>query len=139
MITCQTATERLVAHWNAPTPQVTHDIQAAIDHVHHCPHCAGRLSVLIRRLAAMVEDAPNCGERTTALPCYVQTGQNASGEEARWQSTGHPHCEVARAEMETLLDLAYADSGQQAQDTPAPDLAFLHPDRSEGPHPEQAP
>jgi len=36
--------------------------------------------------------------------------------------------------LEVLLDLAYAESGgQRAEDTPAPDLAFLHPDRREAP------
>ena len=56
MITCQTATERLVAHWNAPTPQVTQETQAAIHHVQHCPRCAVGRCVLIRMLWAKVED-----------------------------------------------------------------------------------
>jgi len=134
MITCQTATERLVAHWNAPTLQVTQETQAAIDHVYHCPRCAGRLCVLIRVLWAKAEDALNCSGCTAHLPRSVQAEQRVSGGVARWPSTGRPHCAAAPAELEALLDLAYAGRGQQAEDTPAPDLAFLHPDRCKVPH-----
>jgi hypothetical protein len=142
MITCQRATERLVAHWNAPTPQVTEETQAAIDHVHHCPRCAGRLCVLIRALSQDVEDPLTCAMCQALLPGYVQTEQDGEGREARWQPVAAhlascPYCMLARAELEALLDLAYAKIGQQAEATPAPDLAFLHSSQNEASAPWQ--
>jgi hypothetical protein len=132
MITCQTATERLVAHWSASTPRHTEELQAAIDHVHHCSRCEGRLGFLIRALSTDEEDPLTCTECEALLPDYVQAEQNGSGNEARWQPVAvHlascPACTVARAELVSLLDLTFGEASQPPAPTPAPDLAFLRP------------
>ena len=89
MITCRTATERLLARWNAPTPQHTKDLQAelqaAIDHIHHCPRCEGRLGILVRALSANAEDPLTCVECEALLPDYVQAVRAGEAGGARWQ------------------------------------------------------
>ena len=139
MITCRTATERLLAHWNAPTPQHTQDLQAelqaAIDHIHHCPRCEGRLGILVRTWSTDVEEPLTCTECEALLPDYVQAQQSGEGGEARWEPvavhlSGCPHCAEARAELELLIEQAYTPGGQRPERTPAPDLSFLDPGRT---------
>lgn len=136
MITCQTAAERLMARWSAPTPRHTEELQAAIDHIHHCPRCEGRLGFLIRALSRDEEDPLTCTECEALLPDYVQAEQERRGGEARWQPVvAHlatcPACTAARAELVSLLDLALGARTPPPARTPAPDLAFLRPAQDE--------
>ena len=138
MIDCQTATERLLAHLNATTPQHTEDLQtdlqAAMDHIQHCPRCEGGLGILALALRSDVEDALTCTECEERLPEYVLAAQSGQESEARWQPVavhlaGCPHCIEARAELELLIE--FQEAGPRPARTPAPDLAFLRPARSE--------
>jgi hypothetical protein len=139
MKSCRTATERLLAHWNAPAPQRTKDLQAelqaAIDHVHHCSRCEGRLGIFVRALSADVEDPLTCTECEALLPDYVQAQQSGQGKEARWQPIAThlascPHCVEERAELEMLVKEAFVGGEKRPLRAPAPDLSFLEPTRT---------
>lgn len=141
---CTKAAERLLAHWNAPGPQHTEtlqpELQAAIDHIQHCPRCEGRLGFLVRALSAEVEDPLTCAECEALLPDYVQAQQIGCGEEARWQPVAAhlascPHCAAAQADLEALLGLAFGERIMTRVQTPAPDLAFLRPTSAPPPAP----
>jgi hypothetical protein len=149
MITCRTATERLVAHWSAPASQHNTtdsqpELQAAIEHVHHCPRCEERLGFLVRTLSADVRDTLTCVECEALLPEYVQAEQSGREGEARWERVAAhlascPHCAEARAALEVLLDLAYGAPGGRPERAPAPDVAFLPPSPRETPAPRETP
>lgn len=105
---------------------------AALRHLHGCPHCSSSMQHLLRAIAAKDEDPLTCAACQDTLPEYHLALMDGVADQATWQPVRRhlATCPACAATYDALADLANLAFGEQAVEPPSyptPALPFLRP------------
>jgi hypothetical protein len=137
------AVEQLLAHLENPDLHRAEG-DAVLSHMEKCPHCEDRMRLLVRALTSGEQDTLTCQACEDLLPEYLQAEDEGQAHEARWRPVAFhletcPHCSTEYATLSELLELAYAERGEEPPRYPVPDLSFLRHERDKPVQPVSIP